>query len=164
MGFSVTTIDDAVLGVFRREKFVAVYVAGPLSPVARYPGDNRLGRPVRIGHTAALTTDEISRKFDTASAYWPQGVLFRVWVKGKTAAQELEEYLRARYTGFDALRRNWVEMGPDWDHALGELDVRAAAGALGLQCWSDEELVKHLGMIVQDEMKRAAQRMATAGA
>jgi hypothetical protein len=154
------SIDDHVRAVFRKKAFTAVYVAGPSKLV--WVSDNRKSRPIKLGHSAALK-DTISDVLDGAAYQAPQRVLFRIWVMGKPAAKLLEDHLRARAEGLAAvnkLRKAWVDMGPDFDESMFELEVRSAAETLGLQCWNDDELYFHMAEIVMKKMKNTAEAFA----
>ena len=160
-----SAIDEHVREVFRRQAFTAVYVAGPSEIVPKRIGDNRGSRPIKIGHTGALR-DTISDVLDGAAPFVSQRVLFRVWVEGKANAKNLEAYLRARCEGFSSvnkLRKAWIDMGPDFDETMFELEVRAAAEVIGVKCWNDDGLYLHMAEIVHAEMKRTAERMKAMG-
>lgn len=154
-------IDEAIKTAFRQGRFVAIYLAGPADLVPRKMGDNYGARPVKIGHTSSYK-DSISDVLDGASPFWEQRMFLRVWVSGKENAKTLEGHLRGRWEGFSAiskLRKSWIDMGPDFDETLCELEIRGAAAVLGIKCWSDHELTLHLGEIVHAKMKRRAERM-----
>lgn len=149
-------IEVHIRRIFDRQQFVSVYVAGPTRSV--WVSDNKRSRPVTIGHSAALR-DTISDVLDRGAYQAPQRVLFRTWVKGKGAARELEDYLRAKLEGFSAvnkLRKSWIDAGPDFDETMFELEVRAAAEVLGFQCWNDDELYFHMAELVREDMIKAA--------
>ncbi len=147
-------IDDAVMRVFRRHEFCAVYCAGSVEPVAKRIGDNRGAWPVKIGLTRALE-DTISSGLDGASPFWEQRVLFRVWVKTWARGRTLErEVLKALQGSSEQARKSFWDMGPDFQREFFEMEVHTIAQCNGIETWDDDSLMVEMAREVKREFER----------
>lgn len=151
---SKKAIDDAVRRVFRRHEYCAVYVAGPNDVVPRKMGDNRGGRPIKLGITRALE-DTISSHLDGASAYYEQRVLFRVWVKSFPIARRLEGLvIEALGVNAEGLRKAFWDMGPEFQREFFEMEIHTIAQCNGIETWDDDSLFYDLAREVKREFAR----------
>jgi len=133
-------IDDAVMRVFRRHEFCAVYCAGSVEPVAKRIGENRGAWPIKIGLTRALE-DTISSGLDGASPFWEQRVLFRVWVKTFERGRQLERLVLGALSGSaEAARKSFWDMGPDFQREFFEMEIHTIAQVNGIESWDDDSL------------------------
>lgn len=141
-----------LLRIFRDRGFHAMYVAGPLSPVARYRGDNRGGWPVRIGTTASAD-DNLTHIADSWSPYWTQGVLFRVWTESEAHARMVSGLTAGLIEErSDDLRKAWRDLGPDTDLPMLEFEIHAIANEAGIRTWDDHSLRQHLEAELENEI------------
>lgn len=147
-------LDDAVRRVFRRHEFCAVYVAGPSEVVPRKMGDNRGGRPIKLGITRALE-DTISSHLDGASAYYEQRVLFRVWVQSFPVARKLEGLvIQALGVNAEGLRKAFWDMGADFQLEFFEMEIHTIAQCNGIKTWDDDSLFFDLAHEVKREFAK----------
>lgn len=152
MTLPALNLDDHAMREFRSEEFVGLYVAGARGPVAKSLKEQ--GWPIRLGLTKAIE-DTISPMMDTASPYWAQGVLFRVWVKGKMAAQILEKDTRNFLMGKE-VRKGFYCMGPDFEPTKLESRIHALAAQRNIKAWDDAFLMAELLRAVKYKMERRA--------
>lgn len=152
-------IDDAVMREFRAADFCALYVAGPIDLVPRKMGDNRGGRPIKIGLTRSMQ-DTISANMDGASPYWEQRMLFRVWVEGHATARRLESLvLDALVNGAEErLRKSYHEMGAEFDTAFFEMEVHNIAMVNAITAYDDDSMMIALARRVHGKMARRAKQ------
>lgn len=150
-------IDEAVLREYRDGDYAAIYVAGPGEVVPKRMGDNRGARPIRIGITKHMT-DEVVRKMDDASPTFEQRILIRLWVRGHAKAKRLEALIRERLGEIgEHLRKSYTDMGPDFDVAYFELELRYLAEAEGIETYDDETMMRDLARRVKKRMARVAE-------
>lgn len=146
-------IDDAVRRVFRKHEYCALYVAGSFHAVSRFVGDNRGGWPVKLGVTRALE-DTISANIDGASAYWKQGVLFRVWVKSFAKARQLERLVMDQIsTSAEDLRKSFWDFGPDFQREFFEMEIHTIAQVNNIETWDDDSLMLALAREVKQDFE-----------
>lgn len=129
---------------FKSKGYAAVYVAGPAHPVPRKMGDNMGGWPIRVGVTQSWD-DTITNTLDTGAALWWQGCLFRVWTASREHALRLEGAI-AMYVAerSEALRKAWLDLGPDLDLTLFEWEVHSVGERIVGKVWGDEDLYHEL--------------------
>lgn len=140
---------------FRKGKFRAVYVASSLEPVARYPGDNRAGRPIKIGLTASFD-DKLSAQLLFASPYNDLIILFRVWTFAEDAPH-LEKLAKKHVRDVsEKIRRGWAHCEPDLDIDELEAKIYNLARENRIEAWSDGALLKWLPQKQREDMLRAA--------
>lgn len=133
----------------------AVYVAGPREIIPRYMGDNMGGRPIRIGRTGSFK-DTISSSLNSASPYWWQGVLFRVWLRHEVDAVILADHLPGLVAERGGKARpGWLDLGVEADIDILELEAHDLARRLKMQAWDDDGLIDELNRI----RRRDAMRM-----
>ena len=153
-------IDEAVLREYRAGDYAAIYVAGPGEVVPKRMGDNRGARPIRIGITRHMS-DEVVRKMDDASPTYEQRVLIRLWIRGHEKAKRLETLIRARLGDIsEHLRKSYHDMGPEFDPAWFELELRYLAEAEGIETMDDDSMMRDLARRVKKRMTRVAEGVA----
>ena len=146
--------DEHVMREFRQEEFVGLYVAGARGPVAKSLAE--MGWPIRIGRTSALDDTQLEKSLDWGSAYWPQGILFRVWVKGKYAAQTLEKDVKNDLLLGKEVRKGYYCMGPAFDPAKFEAKIHVLAAQRNIKSWDDAFLMAELLRAVKYKMEKRA--------
>lgn len=131
---------------------------GPVS-VTLFAPDGRVSR--RIGHNRAVWPARFvatSNWSDTVTPQWdrnplvPMRMQFRIWCADPDARDRLAEaaveMLAARAEsdgGCEALRRDYVDLGPDLDLAMLEMELHALAERLLIApVWDDEGLSRFL--------------------
>lgn len=153
MTFPALKVDDHVMREFRQEEFVGIYVAGARGPVAK--SLEEMGWPIRIGRTSSLDDTQLEKSLDWGSAYWPQGILFRVWVRGKLAAQLLEKDVKNFLLGKEA-RKGFYCMGANFEPAKLEARIHALAAQRNIKAWDDALLMSELLRAVKYKMEKRA--------
>ena len=147
-------IDDAVMRVFRRNEYCAVYCAGSIEPVAKRIGDNRGAWPIKIGLTRSLE-DTISSGLDGASPFYEQRVLFRVWVRTFERGRRLERLVLGALSGSaEAARKSFWDMGPDFQREFFEMEVHTLAMCHGIECWDDDALMVEMAREVKRDFQK----------
>lgn len=138
--------------------FAALYAAGPKHPIPKRMGDNRGCRPVRLG-VSQVWVDEITRKLDAGSPTHWQGMLFRVWCPSVTSAKILESLVKQDLSaGFEPMRKDWIDFGPNLDVPALERAIRRVASDHNIKTWTDAEILEHLKWI-QNEPERQISRL-----
>lgn len=148
------------LRLFRADDYTALYVAGPLEIVPRRMGDNRGGRPVRIGVTASLD-DTVTPIADGWSPFWECRIHFRLWTRGDVFAKRIlaavQEIGAARGEG---ARKSWIDFGPDYDPSLFEMELHGIAADLSIKAWDDHALMAHLQDRLEQEVAAVREMVA----
>jgi hypothetical protein len=130
--------------IIRKKGYCALYVAGPVEPVAKRIGANRGARPIRIGTTRAWE-DTISQTLDHGSWSVKSCVLFRVWFATDFAMDQIGDLtIQTMKEHADPMRKNWFDLGPELDIAQFQISLIETAHDIGFKAWSDEGLLRHL--------------------
>ena len=143
----------------KRDTFIrlapaAVCIAGTEGPVPRTFGDNRGAWPIRVGITERWE-DTSTPGLNSGSPLWWQGVLFRVWTPSREHAKQLgAAVLELVAERVEQLRGAWVDLGPETDLALFEVEVYALAERLKIPARDDDALNKWLDWVLRKEMDR----------
>lgn len=147
---------------------VALVVVGPKGPCygaqrSSEPRRNHAEWPVRLARTASFK-DTVTTTYNK-DPWLEIGVLLRVWCLSAEhrdrlihATADMIQVRAEQEGGNAALMPEWIDLGPDLDLGLLELEISDIARRQGSVAWSDEALVEFASRVLE-----RAQRMAAAG-
>lgn len=148
--------------IFREMEPAALYVAGPIELVPRRMGDNRGGRPLRLGVTKQWL-DQITPQIDKGGYICKMCVHFRVWSHSEKHISLLIEALMKMWSGtYDNLRHPWIDAGPEYTPEMLERAIIATRTDIGFDVWSEpefEELIQRKSRQAMDQTNTRKRRL-----
>jgi hypothetical protein len=140
--------------LFRDEQFRGVYLASSIIPMPRYGGDNRLGRPIKIGPTKAFS-DNLSQKMLGHSPYVDLYVNWRIWTIGDKRQKHLEVLLKKHIAKkSESIHRGWAHMDGEFDPKEFQKDAFKLATKENIIAFSDGAVLNHLETILRENAFR----------
>ncbi len=139
---AIETITADEVAAMKARGFTALCICGPGKPVPRGLGDNVGVNPVVVILNSSFK-DSVSAPLDRASATYPQGMLFRIWLASKADAKRLENELPALLSqNGSATRSAWFDIGRDADFDALHCAILDLAKDMGLQTYSDSQVLQ----------------------